>query len=280
MRSRIKIARDPFDQVDPINNKKLFKMPYTRAYQLPVQEVAAEAVQLNIEETPTKLKPMLNITPSSNWIQETFNARDIVSEEVETDGVTTTTEVFLIEKSKKLSLYQRFSDMQTRAELFSIRVVASNPVPNAETRERFIDQANGDDNKLAELTTGWETEIIGTVTETSFVEFIDRITEEEIYLRAELFLRAGLESIRLTFSSPEVPTRGDTPITAILYSPVAGGRVAGEVKVGVTGITGREIPFTWIDKSGFESTMLILPNVIYEIQPVSIGLDYSITLLA
>ena len=250
-------------------------MPYTRAYQVPVQEIAVEAAQLNIEETPTLLKPMLNITPSSNWIQETFNARDIIVEEVETK----ITEFLIIEKSKKLSLYQRFSDMQTRAEIFSVRVVASNPVPNAETREKFIEEANGDDNKLAEIKAGWETEIIGIVAETRFVDFIDRITEEEIYLRADLVLRAaGLESIRLTFSSPEVPTRGDLPVTAILYSSTDGGIKGDFGQIGTA--AGEGILFSWTDKSGFLSTMKIFPNIIYEIQPVSIGLGYEITLLA
>jgi hypothetical protein len=239
-------------------------MPYTRAYQLP-SPIAAADPQLTAEETLTRLRPMLNITPSSNLIQETFYARDIVVEEVENKII----EFLIIEKSKKLSLYQRFSDMQTRAELFSVRIVASNLVPNAETRERFIAEANGDDIKLAELKKGWETETISAFAEISFAEFIDIVTEETVYLRADLFVRAGLESIRLTFSSPEVPTKGDTPITAILYSPARG-----------AAINGGSIPFTWTDKSGFLSTMTILPHVIYEIQPVSIGLDYAITLLA
>jgi hypothetical protein len=243
-------------------------MPYTRAYQLP-SPIAAADPQLTAEETPTRLKPMLNITPSSNWIQETFNARDIIAEEVETDGVTTTTEFLIIEKSKKLSLYQRFSDMQTRAELFSVRAVASNPVPNADTVKKFIEDAGGDDTKLAKIRKYWEMEIIKAVTEGDFSEFIDKITEETIYLRADFFRALGLESIRITFSSPEVPTKGDTPITAILYSPARG-----------AAINGGSIPFTWTDKSGFLSTMTILPHVIYEIQPVSIGLDYAITLLA
>ena len=52
-------------------------MPYTRAYQLP-SPLAAADFQLNAGETPTRLRPMLNITPSSNWIQETFYAKDIV----------------------------------------------------------------------------------------------------------------------------------------------------------------------------------------------------------
>ena len=78
-------------------------MPYTRAYQLP-SPIAAADPQLTAEETPTRLKPMLNITPSSNWIQETFYALDIVSEEVETDGVTTTIE-FLPIKGLNALLY-------------------------------------------------------------------------------------------------------------------------------------------------------------------------------
>jgi hypothetical protein len=284
-------------------------MPYTRAYQLPSPfaaddqpnaEIPLDAgdqpnaeIPLDAEETPTRLKTMLNITPSSNWIQETFYARDIVVEEVDVEevdveevdveGVTTTTEFLIIEKSKKLSLYQRFSDMQIRSKLFKVIAVASNLVPNADTVKKFIEEANGDDSRLAELKTGWEMEIIKAVTEGDFSEFIDKITEEKIYLRASFFRASGLESIRLTISSPKLPTRGDTPITAILYSPLDGDKVDGGIR-GDSGqmvtAAGGPILFTWTDRSGFLSTMVILPNTIYEIQPVSIELGYEITLLA
>jgi hypothetical protein len=290
MRSRIKIARDPFDQVDPINNKKLFKMPYTRAYQVPVQEIAVEAAQLNIEETPTRLKPMLNITPSSNWIQETFYARDIVVVEIEKGEETIQVKRFIIEKAERASLYQRLIDMQTRTRLFRVTMVASNPVPNTDTIKKFIEEANGDNSKLVEIRKDWEARIIQAVAEGDFTEFIDTITEETVYLRADLFQEAGLESIRLTILSPELPTRGDTPITAILYSPTDETAVDATTDTGIRGETeqpvpigvgkGESIPFSWTDRSGFVSTITIFPNVIYEIQPVSVDFKYPLTLLA
>jgi hypothetical protein len=271
----------------PINNKKLLHMPYTRAYRLS-SPLAADA-SLNIEETPIRVRPMLNITPSSNWIQETFYARDIVVVEIEKRDETTRGERFVIEKAKRASLYQRLIDMQIRTKLFRVTMVASNPVPNTDTIKKFIEEANGDDSKLAEIRKDWETRIIQAVAESSFDEFIDTITEETVYLRADFFQEAGLESIRLTALSPELPTRGDSPITAILYSPTdetadatvdpgIRGEIEQQVPIGVS--KGEPIPFSWTDRSGFVSTITIFPNVIYEIQPVSVDFKYPLTLLA
>lgn len=245
-------------------------MPYTRAYQLP-SPLAAADFQLNAGETPTRLRPMLNITPSSNWIQETFYAKDIVIVEEKIDGGTKQVERLIIEKTKRPSLYQKFIDLQTRAKLFHTTISVSNLVPNTDTVKRFIEEADGDDVELDRIKNAWEMEIIKAATETDVNTAIDKITEETVYLRADLLVIAGLESIRLTISSPELPTRGDTPITAILYSPID--------EAYLTTI-GRGIPFMWTDRSGFVSTMTILPNVIYEIQPVSIDFRYALTLLA
>jgi hypothetical protein len=270
-------------------------MPYTRAYRLSSPFAADDQLnaeipldagdQLNVEETPTQLRPMLNITPSSNWIQETFYARDIVVEEVEDEFETRQVDRLLIERSKRASLYQRFSDMLTRSKLFRVISVASNLVPNADTVKKFIEDAGGDDTKLAKIRKEWEMKIIKAVTEGDFSEFIDEITEEKVYLRADFFRVLGLESIRLTISSPELPTRGDQPVTAILYSPIDGdkavyeGGIRGDIgQIGA--IAGGPILFSWTDRTGFLSTIMIFPNTIYEIQPVSIELGYEITLLA
>jgi len=243
-------------------------MPYTRAY------------QLNIGDRPVKRRTMLNITPSSNWIQETFYSKDITVVEIETEFGPKNIECLPIERAKRSSLYQRIIDMQTRAELFRVTMVASNLIPNADTLEDFIDKANGDDVELDKIKKNWEIESINAITESSFTEIIDTVTEEAVYLRAEFFLNAGLESIRLTISSPELPTRGDSPVTAIYYSPfdestVIDGGIKGEISL----IAREPIPFTWTDKSGFVSTIVIFPNTVYEIQPVSVSIDYGITLL-
>lgn len=266
-------------------------MPYTRAYQLQLPFAETAAAQLNVEETSTRLRPMLNITPSSNWIQETFYAKDIVSEEVEVKegGEITTIEFLPIEKAKRPSLYQKFIDLQIRAKLFRVTSIASNPVPNEDTLKRFIEQAGGDDVELDKIKKNWEMEIIKVVADGKVSDAINEITEETVYLQAEFFRILGLESIRLTISSPDMPTRGDQPVTAIYYSPFGGDReggvgvIDGGVKDGFTQIgeiARGPIPFTWTDKSGFISTMVIFPNTIYEIQPVSIELGYEITLLA
>jgi hypothetical protein len=273
-------------------------MPYTRAYRIPSPFAADDQLtatpleagaQLTTEETPTRLRPMLNITPSSNWIQETFYARDIVSEEVEESGEITTIEFLPIEKTKRPSLYQKFSDLWIRAKLFRVTSIASNPVPNEDTLKRFIEQANGDDVELDKIKKNWEMEIIRAVDNGDVGDAINKITEETVYLQAEFFRILGLESIRLTISSPELPTRGDQPVTAIYYSPFGGDRedgvgvIDGGVRDGfgqIGAIAKEPILFTWTDRSGFLSTMVILPNTIYEIQPVSIELGYEITLLA
>lgn len=279
-------------------------MPYTRAYQLQLPFAETPAAQLNVEEPPVtdtslnieetsaKLGPMLNVTSSSNWIQETFYASDIIVEEVETEEGIKRVGLFLINKGKQSSLYQKFSDMQVRAKLFRIKISASKPVPNAETRKKFIEKANGDTVELDKINKDWEMEIIKQSNDADFNGFIDNITEDTVYLQADPFLRAGIESIRLTIFSPDMPTRGDLPVTAIYYSQVDGDRltaaddgVGGEIGVidgsyQVGTIAGGPRPFTWVDKSGFRSTIVILPNVVYEIQPVSIELDYKITLLA
>lgn len=278
-------------------------MPYTRAYRLPAQPTAAEEAPAFLNEEgqqlttegaqQTKVRPSLNITPSSNWIQETFYAKDIVAEEVETDGGTKTIEYLLIEKAKRPSLHQKFSDMLIRAKLFRVTSVASNPVPNKDTLKRFIEQAEGDTVELDKIKKNWEMEIIRAAANGDVSDVINKITEETVYLQAEFFRFFGLESIRLNISSPELPTRGDQPVTAIYYSPFGGdkltsadgevGVIDGGVKDGSTQIgtlIEGPIPFTWTDRSGFRSTMIIMPHVVYEIQPVSIELGYEITLLA
>ena len=260
-------------------------MPYTRAYQLQLPFAETAAAQLNVEETSTRLRPMLNITPSSNWIQETFYASDIIVEEVKTEEGIKRVGFFLINKEKHSSLYQKFSDMQGRAKLFRIKTSASKPVPNAETRKKFIEKANGDTVELDKINKDWEMEIIKRSDEAAdFNGLIDKITEETVYLQAEFFRFFGLESIRLTIFSPDMPTRGDQPVTAIYYSAGLGAEVIdGGVKAEpgqISAIARVPIPFTWTDKSGFISTLVIFPNTIYEIQPVSIELGYEITLLS
>ena len=240
-------------------------MPYTRAYQIPA--IVAE-VPKDLSEVGqiSKTRPSLNITPSSNWIQETFNARSIV-EDAESGRV------FIIEKAKQLSLYQRVISMLTRSTVCRITVIASDPVPSRETITRFAESLEEEDSaQLDLLIQKWKSDTIKAYREINIMESIEEV-EDTIYLRGDSILRGGeLESVRLTISSPEVPTRGDAPVTAIYYSPVADG--------GMRTPRGESIPFTWTDKSGFRSTILILPNTIYEIQPVSIELGYEITLLA
>lgn len=258
-------------------------MPYTRAYQLPVQEIAAEEVPNDLNEVGQipKTRPSLNITPSSNWIQETFNARSLV-EDAERGNV------FIIEKAKQSSLYQRVISLLTRSTICRITVIASDPVPSRETIARFAESLEEEDSaQLDLLIQTWKADIIEAYREISIAELIEE-AEDTIYLRGDSILRGGeLESVRLTISSPDMPTRGDTPVTAIYYSPVGGykipvadGGVRGDIGNQIGTIAEGPIPFTWTDKSGFRSTMLILPHVIYEIQPVSIELGYEITLLA
>lgn len=234
-------------------------MPYTRAYQLP----------------STDSDEKLNITPSSNWIQETFNLVDRIEDKQRGP-------VFVVEKGARPSLYQKLLAMQGRSKLFTTTLNVSEQVPTDEKIKEFIIHADGDLTRLDQIKKDWEKEILERYTGYDFGKIIRDITEETIYLDARQVIQVdGLASIKFTVSSPELPTKGDLPITAILYSPINGDKIVTEVKATKTsGITGDEIPFSWIDKSGFESTILILPNVIYPIQPVSIRLGYEITLLA
>lgn len=229
-------------------------MPYTRAYRLPQPEKAAEAVE--------KETPLLNVTPSSNWIQETFNSRDRVEEE----GFGS---VIVIRKATRSSLYQRLIDMQTRARLFRLKLIAADPVPNAKTLSKLTEEAKGDLVLLDRLIKEWESSIIDKYTQVDPSRLVVDVSEDTVLLDADGVLQnEEIDRIRLTISSPELPTRGDLPITAIYLT--------------VDSAESRDTtyPFTWTDRSGFISTVSILPNVIYEIQPVSIVPLAQLTLLA
>lgn len=244
-------------------------MPYTRAYRLPVPPLRAEVEQ--------KFDSSLNITPSSNWIQETFNSRSLVEDEERGP-------VFVIEKTKQPSLYQRIRGMQTRSRVCKITVIASDPVPSGRTIEKLEEISNGDPAELEIQIQKWKAEIIERYREINIGEG-GEVLDDLIYLNGNSILGNGdLDSIRLTIFSPDMPTRGDQPVTAIYYSAGLGAEVIdGGVKAEpgqISAIAREPIPFTWTDKSGFRSTMVIFPNTIYEIQPVSIELGYEITLLS
>jgi hypothetical protein len=237
-------------------------MSYTRAYQLPT---------VPLEERST----LLNITPSSNWIQETFNSSNRVEDEE-------FGRVFVIEKATRQSLYQKLIAMQVRAKLFNLASTVSDVEPNAEQLKKLTQQAGGDLTRLAMLIEDWKKRTVEEYADLEVSEVFVDISDERILLDANLILQNSSATAKFTISSLDLPTKGDMPVTAILYSPAIGDKMPAEggIKVEPTGITGEEIPFSWTDKSGFESTIMILPNVIYEIQPVSIGLGYEITLLA
>jgi len=253
-------------------------MPYFRSYQLPstLPQRAARSPQ-QVEKSP-----MLNVTPSSNLIQETFRYLDFTVDPKFGNCI-------VIGKATRSSLYQRIIGMQLRAELFSLIFTVSEPIPTGPFIQKLTREAEGDPVRLDRLIKRWEAETIERYSGAALGDFITSVSEDAVYLNYDrIFQTDELSSIKVTVFSPDMPTKGDLPITAILYSPIVlkDGEAVSPIDgiktpIGeIGGLTGMEIPFTWTDRSGFTSTIMILPNVIYPIQPVSIRLDYEITLLA
>lgn len=264
-------------------------MPYFRAYQLSPESPRFTEHETRLEEQvdhPVAKSPMINVTPSSNWIQETFRYPDFVVDSELGNYIA-------IEKASRSSLYQRIINMSDRARISRLRVTFSEPVPSIEIIKKLTVEADGDSAKLDYLLKEWEVDTIKRYDGATLDDFITGVSDDAIYLNhSKIFQTNGISSIKVTVLSPELPTRGDLPITAILYSPNPAEELPG-IGVGDNTDTGtrildgqapavyeRSLPFTWTDRSGFTSTIMILPNVIYPIQPVSIRLDYEITLLA
>ena len=246
-------------------------MPYFRAYQLPstLPQRAARSPQ------PVEKSPMLNVTTSSNSIQETFRYLDFTADPELGNSI-------VIVKATRSSLYQRIIDMQLRAELFSLIFTVSEPIPTGVFIQKLTKEAGGDLVKLDLLIKRWEVDTIKRYSGAALGDFITSVSEDAVYLsHSKIFQTEEISSIKVTVFSPDMPTKGDLPITAILYSPIVlkDGEAASPIGE-IGGVTGMEIPFTWTDRSGFTSTIMILPNVIYPIQPVSIELGYDVTLLA
>jgi hypothetical protein len=265
-------------------------MPYFRAYQLSPNSLrfTEQATQLEEQvDQPVAKSTMINVTPSSNWIQETFRYSDFVVDPERGRSI-------VIGKANRSSLYQRIINMSDRAKISRLRVTFSDPVPSVETIKKLTEKANGDSARLDYLLKEWEVDTIKRYGEATLDDFITGVSDEEVRLNHEkIFQTNGISSIKVTVLSPELPTRGDLPITAILYSPnpaeeLTGIGVGDNADAGTRILDGqataavyeKSLPFTWTDRSGFTSTIMILPNVIYPIQPVSIRLDYEITLLA
>lgn len=264
-------------------------MPYFRAYQLSPKSPRFTEQETQPEEQadpPVAKSPMINVTPSSNWIQETFRYPDFVVDSELGNCI-------VIEKATRSSLYQRIINMADRARISGLRVTFSDPVPSIETIKKLTVEADGDPVKLDLLIKMWEVDTIKRYDGAALDDFITNVSDDAIYLNhSKIFQTNEISSIKVTVLSPELPTRGDLPITAILYSPNPAEELT-RIGVGDNADAGtripdgqapavyeKSLPFTWTDRSGFTSTIMILPNVIYPIQPVSIRLDYEITLLA
>lgn len=265
-------------------------MPYFRAYRLSPKSPRFTEQETQLEEQadqPVAKSPMINVTPSSNWIQETFRYPDFVADSELGNSI-------VIGKATRSSLYQRIINMADRAKISRLRVTFSDPVPSIETIRKLTEDANEDPVKLDQLLKEWEVDTIKRYDGAELDDFITNVSDDAIYLNhSKIFQTDWISSIKVAVFSPDMPTKGDLPITAILYSPNLAEELTG-IGVGDNTDTGtrildgqapaadyeRSLPFTWTDRSGFTSTIMILPNVIYPIQPVSIRLDYRITLLA
>ena len=128
-------------------------MPYLRAYQIPSLSKAEDELSEGIKTPAGQPKepmdlPLLNITPSSNLIQETFN---VINQVLDIKAG----RVFVIEKATRPSLYQRLVAMQTRAILFKPTFTVSELEPSAEQIKKLTKEAGGDLTKLARLIEEW-----------------------------------------------------------------------------------------------------------------------------